>query len=78
MDESVNKEFDSWLRRRLADNVRRLRQEREISQEGLSANCGFHRTYISQIERVRANLTLDNLQRIAEALQVEPSTLLAP
>lgn len=72
-----NKPLAPWLRRRLADNVRRLRLEKKLSQENLSEDCGFHRTYISQVERAVTNITLDNLQKIADALQVDPSTLLA-
>ena len=58
-------------------NVKRLRIEKKVSQERLSETCGFHRAYISQVERAVTNITLDNLQRIAEALGVGPSALLA-
>ncbi|BCL93393.1 helix-turn-helix domain-containing protein [Ralstonia pseudosolanacearum] len=70
------KEFEPWLRARLADNLRRVRQQREVSQETLGAECGFHRTYISQVERAVTNITLDNLQKIAMVLDVEPADLL--
>lgn len=77
MSEIDNKDIDPWLRRRLAEQVRRLRLERKLSQERLSEVCGFHRTYISQVERAVTNITLDNLQRLAEALGEEPAALLA-
>ncbi|MFM0179085.1 MULTISPECIES: helix-turn-helix domain-containing protein [Paraburkholderia] len=77
MDEIDKKAVDPWLRRRLAEHVRQLRLERKVSQERLSEACGFHRTYISQVERAVTNITLDNLQKIAEALEVDPSKLLA-
>lgn len=77
MDEIENKTVNPWLRRRLALQVRRLRLEKKVSQERLSEDCGFHRTYISQVERALTNITLDNLQKIAEALEVDPSSLLA-
>lgn len=70
------KDIDPWLRHRLANNVRRVRLERKLSQERLSEDCGFHRTYISQVERSVTNITLDNLQRIADALGQDPATLL--
>ncbi|REG59672.1 helix-turn-helix protein [Paraburkholderia sp. BL6669N2] len=76
MDEIDNKTVDPWLRRRLALQVRRLRLEKKVSQERLSEDCGFHRTYISQVERAVTNITLDNLQKLAEALGVDPSRLL--
>jgi transcriptional regulator with XRE-family HTH domain len=78
MDEIDKKDNDPWLRRRLAENVRRLRTAKKLSQERLSESCGFHRTYISQVERSVTNITLDNLQRIAEALGEEPPVLLKP
>lgn len=77
MDEIVNKALDPWLRRRLAERVRKLRQGKKLSQEGLSEHCGFHRTYISQVERAVTNITLDNLQRIADSLGVDPTELLS-
>ncbi|WP_090684876.1 helix-turn-helix domain-containing protein [Paraburkholderia phenazinium] len=77
MEEIDKKDIDPWLRRRLAENVRRLRMEQKLSQERLSETCGFHRTYISQVERSVTNITLDNLQRITNALGVDPQTLLA-
>jgi transcriptional regulator with XRE-family HTH domain len=77
MSESVNKEIDPYLRRRLAEHVRRLRLERDISQELLSVKCGFHRTYVSHIERAAINITLDNLQRLAQGLEVDPSVLIS-
>ena len=69
-------EIDPYLRRRLAEHVRRLRTGKGISQELLSAECGFHRTYISQVERAATNITIDNLQRLADGLGVDPSELL--
>jgi transcriptional regulator with XRE-family HTH domain len=64
------------LRIRVAGNVRRLRVGLALSQEDLSENCGFHRTYVSQVERAVTNISLDNLEKIAKALQVEPAELL--
>ncbi|OIN70165.1 transcriptional regulator [Ralstonia solanacearum] len=74
--EIEKKDFEPWLRERLADNLRQVRLQREFSQETLGAACGFHRTYISQVERAVTNITLDNLQRIAMVLDVEPAELL--
>ncbi|KQP11907.1 helix-turn-helix domain-containing protein [Pseudorhodoferax sp. Leaf267] len=60
----------------LALNVRRMRQEAGLSQERLAAECGFHRTYISQVEREVSNITIDNLDRIAAYFDVEAAKLL--
>lgn len=78
MDEIDNNDFDPYLRRRLAEHLRRLRLEREISQEALAAQSGFHRSFVSQIERCANNITLDNVQRLATALGVDPIDLLSP
>ncbi|WP_316659415.1 helix-turn-helix domain-containing protein [Ralstonia condita] len=72
----TEKKFEHWLRERLAENLRRARRQRQISQETLGAECGFHRTYISQVERAVTNITLDNLQTIAAVLDIEPADLL--
>lgn len=71
-------EFDPYLRRRIANNVLKLRSERGLSQETLSARCGFHRTYVSQVERSATNVSADNLQRLAHGLDVDPVVLLGP
>jgi len=61
----------------LAANVRRLRTEAKLSQEGLAAKCGMHRTYVSHLETMRSNVTLDTLDMLAETLGTEPADLLA-
>jgi transcriptional regulator with XRE-family HTH domain len=66
----------SKLRRIVAENVRRLRLGLALSQEGLAAEAGLHRTYIGAIERAERNLSLDNIERLACALGVIPSELL--
>lgn len=71
-------EFDPYLRRRIANNVWKLRNEQGLSQETLSAKCGFHRTYVSQVERSATNVSADNLQRLAQGLDVDPVVLLGP
>ncbi|KAA1013178.1 helix-turn-helix transcriptional regulator [Paraburkholderia panacisoli] len=77
MTETESKDIDPYLRRRLAAHVRRLRLERRVSQELLSVECGFHRTYVSHIERAAVNITLDNVQRLATGLGVDPAELVS-
>jgi len=66
------------LLRLFADNMRTIRKSRELSQEALADLCDLDRTYISGIERKRRNLSIRNIQRIAEALEVDPRALLTP
>lgn len=52
-------------------NLRSLRTALGISQEKLAEKSGLHRTYISDIERFQRSISLENIQRIADALEVE-------
>ena len=59
-----------------ANNVRKYRNEKGLSQEALADLAGLHRTYISAIERERRNISIDNIENIALALDVDPYLLL--
>jgi len=50
--------------------VRILREERGLSQAVLGMKSGLHRTYIGQIERAEKNITLQNIENISNALEV--------
>ena len=52
-------------------NVRKYRTKLNISQEKFAELCGLHRTYISDIECFRRSISLDNIQKIADALNVQ-------
>ncbi|MCH5299856.1 MAG: helix-turn-helix transcriptional regulator [Ruminococcus sp.] len=56
-------------------NLKKYRTAMGISQEAFAERCGMHRTYISAIECYRRSISLENIQRIAEALDVEPYRL---
>lgn len=60
----------------LAGNIRRLRHERGVSQEGLADSCGLHRTYVGSVERGERNVTLSSLELLAKALDVSVVDLL--
>lgn len=57
-------------RKTLARKLRVLRLVRGWTQEDLAEASGLHRTYVSLIERGRCNISLDNLERLAEALEL--------
>lgn len=62
----------------LAINMIRLRGERGWSQEALAFEAGLHRTFVAHVERQVRNISLDNVERIAIALDVKISQLLTP
>jgi transcriptional regulator, XRE family protein len=53
------------------DNLKKYRTQIGISQEKLAEKSGLHRTYISAIECYRRSISLENIQRIADALNIE-------
>jgi len=57
----------------LARTVRRLRQEKGLSQEDLATLAQVDRTYISGIERARRNITISTLERLIPHLSSNPS-----
>ena len=64
------------IRAILSSNIRKYRAARQLSQEDLAELCGLHRTYISDIERCERNVSIDNIGKIASALNVSPADLL--
>lgn len=55
--------------------VRRLRLSKDISQEKFADMCSLHRTYISDIELGKRNVSLENIAKMAEALDMRISDL---
>ena len=52
-------------------NLRKYRTKLGVSQEKFAEMCGLHRTYISDIERFQRSISLENIQKIADALGIE-------
>ena len=57
--------------------IRQVRSDAGLSQEALAVDANLDRSYMGGIERCEHNLTLMNLVKIADALQLKPSKLLA-
>lgn len=58
------------------DRIKRLREEKRISQDELAKRCGYSsRSTISKIENGERNLTSDKIEIIAKALNVDPFSL---
>jgi transcriptional regulator with XRE-family HTH domain len=58
------------------ERVREIRTEKRLSQEQLAHKANLHRTYIGMIERAEKNITLLNIEKIANALEIEITDLL--
>ena len=63
------------IKKLFGKNVRIYRESHGISQEKLTHICGLHRTYIGSIERGERNISLENIQKIADALEVKITDL---
>lgn len=64
-----------FQRRQFGHTVRELRKERGLSQEAFAHAVGLDRTYVGGVERGERNVSLDNIHRIASALDVSPARL---
>lgn len=62
----------------LALNMKRLRVVHGWSQDVLALEAGLDRTFIAHVERLRRNISLDNIEKIAAALDVPIHELLKP
>ena len=56
-------------------NLRKYRTNLGISQEKFAEMCNLHRTYISDVERGQRSISLGNVQKVADALKIEPYKL---
>ncbi|MBW8001995.1 MAG: helix-turn-helix transcriptional regulator [Planctomycetes bacterium] len=57
-------------------NIRKIREDKGLSQEKLAALADLHRAYVGQIERGEKNIGLRNLEKIAKALKINTKDLL--
>lgn len=73
----MSRAYYTTLREVVARNVRLIRNKLGISQEQLANLAELHRTYIGSIERAERNVSIDNIEKIAKALGVKPTDLLA-
>ena len=72
----IQKDIINWVNNMnivkvFANNLKYYRNKMGISQEQFADRAGLHRTYISAIECGKRSISLDNIQKIAEALEIE-------
>ena len=65
------------INQRFGKAIRRRRRELDLSQEQLAERAELHRTYISSIERGQRNPSLENIEKLAKALEISISALFA-
>jgi transcriptional regulator with XRE-family HTH domain len=66
----------SDARKVFASRLRQIRQLKGLSQEELADMSGLHRTYVGSVERSERNISIDNIERLAKALEVDIVELL--
>lgn len=59
-----------------ASNLKSYRNKKGLTQEKLAELSGLHRTYISAVEREQRNISLENIENLANALEIEAYLLL--
>jgi transcriptional regulator with XRE-family HTH domain len=64
------------LRQIFGSNLRRLRNDRGLSQEALAELAGIDRTYVSALERQVYSVSIDTIEKLARVLDVKPTELL--
>jgi transcriptional regulator with XRE-family HTH domain len=62
-------------KKRLGQIIRELRKAKGYSQEAFAAKCKIHRTHMGLIENGKTNITLENIEKIAEQLDVSMAEL---
>ena len=65
------------IKRRFGLALKRERERLEQTQEGLANEIGVDQAYISRVEAGKVNLTLETVEALATALEVDPIALLA-
>lgn len=73
----MTKKDELSIKQRFGVAIKQRRAELGISQEELAFRSGLHRTYISDIERGTRNPSLENIEKLAKALEISISTLFA-
>lgn len=63
------------IKKKFGDRLRLIRKQRNISQEELAFRAKLHRTYVSDVERGSRNISLENIEKLAQALDIKITEL---
>lgn len=66
------------LSKRVGMNIRLIRKAQKLTIDELAEKCDFQAPYLSELERGERNITLQTLNKILDALEVEPGSILIP
>lgn len=72
----IYKTMSKTILEKFGEKVREERLKQGLSQEELASRAGVHRTYIGMIERAEKNITLENIEKIANALEISLEKLM--
>ena len=78
LDADVDKSQIPAARLIFAKNFRRARKEKGLTQQAIHELHGFAQSYISEVERGRSTISLDNMAQLAEAVGTPLWKLLVP
>ncbi|MFZ6647166.1 helix-turn-helix domain-containing protein [Undibacterium sp. TJN25] len=74
----IQKIKSELARVRFGGRLRYAREELALSQERLAEMAGLHRTYIGQVERGERNISIDNMEKLATAVNMQLWEMLRP
>ena len=66
------------LRERVGLNLQHLRRSRDLSQEALALMADVDRGYVGKIENAHYSVSVDTIEQLAEALNVDPVEFFQP
>ncbi len=72
----MGKDPDQEFLMKIAENLKKIRRGKGLSQRGLASLCKIDHSDISKMERGEKNITILTVKELAEALQIKPKKLL--
>ena len=75
-NETARNAKDKQYLLKIGDNIKTVRKQRGYSQEAFADIAGFSRSYYTEIETGKRNISILNLIKIIEALNVDPNEII--